>query len=428
MTAPVSSVSSAEPQIRLRYQIALFTLARLVVNTAHRMVYPFLPTFARGLGVDLGAVALGVTARASLGLISPLFGSLADRHGRRRSMLAGLTILAGSMWLVTVWPTYPALFAALVLAGVSKQIFDPAMQAYIGDRVSYAQRGLAIAATEVSWSGAFLICIPALGWLIARTDAWQTPYPLLGGAALLALLVLWRVIPADSMGTGYRLTLREGIRLILAHRAALAGLSMGLLISGSNELIGIIYGAWMEEAFALKVTALGASAIVIGLAELTRRGSGRRVCRPAGQAASSGGGYRPEHHRLPAIACAGLPRRNGAGRAVPVLSLLRIRHRQLHPADDEPGARRARHADGRQRDCLLRRAYARRADWPGPVQHRAAGELLGRGAGQRAGAGGVGAVHPARLMRSDRRSRVSYQLSQGSVRRTVERMTDWYEV
>ena len=273
MTAPAPPGSSAEPQIRLRYQIALFTLARLVVNTAHRMVYPFLPTFARGLGIDLGAVALGVTARASLGLISPLFGSLADRHGRRRSMLAGLTILAASMWLVTVWPTYPALFAALVLAGVSKQIFDPAMQAYIGDRVSYAQRGLAIAATEVSWSGAFLIGIPALGWLIARTDAWQTPYPLLGGAALLALLVLWRVIPADSMGTGYRPTLREGIRLILAHRAALAGLSVGLLISGSNELIGIIYGAWMEEAFALKVTALGASAIVIGLAELTGEGA-----------------------------------------------------------------------------------------------------------------------------------------------------------
>jgi len=273
MNAGAQSTPLNGPGLRLRYQIALFTLARLVLNTGHRMIYPFLPTFARGLGVSLETVALGVTARAGLGLVSPLLGALADRHGRRRSMLAGLTVFAASMLLVTVWPTYPALFVALVMAGVGKHIFDPAMQAYIGDRVGYAQRGLAIAVTEVSWSGAFLFSIPVLGWLIARTDTWQTPYPLLGGAALLALAVLWRVIPPDSMGTGYRPTLREGIRLILAHRAALAILLMGFLISTSNETIGIIYGAWMEDAFALKVTALGASAIVIGLAELTGEGA-----------------------------------------------------------------------------------------------------------------------------------------------------------
>ena len=30
-----------------------FTAIRTVLNTAHRMVYPFLSIFARGLGVDL---------------------------------------------------------------------------------------------------------------------------------------------------------------------------------------------------------------------------------------------------------------------------------------------------------------------------------------------------------------------------------------
>ena len=169
MNAEVQSTYPNETGMRLRDQIILITLARTVLNTAHRMIYPFLPTFARGLGVDLETVALGISARAGLGLVSPLFGALADRHGRRRSMLAGITIFAASMLLVTIWPTYPALFAALVLAGVGKHIFDPAMQAYIGDRVRYTQRGLAIAVTEVSWSGAFLVFIPVLGWLIART-------------------------------------------------------------------------------------------------------------------------------------------------------------------------------------------------------------------------------------------------------------------
>ena len=35
----------------LRTQIVAFTLARLVLNTGHRMVYPFLPAIARGVGV-----------------------------------------------------------------------------------------------------------------------------------------------------------------------------------------------------------------------------------------------------------------------------------------------------------------------------------------------------------------------------------------
>lgn len=264
---------AARPSVRLRHQIALFTLARAVLNTGHRMIYPFLPAFARGVGVDLGAVALAVTARAGLGLISPLFGALADRHGRRLTMIAGLLSFVTAMILVTLWPTYPALFVAVVLAGMGKLLFDPAMQAYIGDRVEYAQRGLAIAFTELSWSGAFLLGIPVLGWLIARTDTWQTPFPLLGGAALLAAAMLWSLIPPDGMAGGGHPTLAQGIRLVLAHHAALAGLSVGLLISASNETIGIIYGAWLEDAFALKVAALGASAMVIGVAELAGEGA-----------------------------------------------------------------------------------------------------------------------------------------------------------
>ena len=42
---------------RLRWQIVAATSARLVINTAHRMVYPFLPALSRGLGVPPEALA-----------------------------------------------------------------------------------------------------------------------------------------------------------------------------------------------------------------------------------------------------------------------------------------------------------------------------------------------------------------------------------
>lgn len=273
MTRPTPA-HTPEPALQgLRVQLLMLTAARLVLNTGHRMIYPFLPTFARGLGVDLGTVALGVTARSALGLGGPVFGTLADRYGRRVAMLTGMGLFTAGMLLVTLWPSYPALMVALVLGGAAKMFFDSALQAHIGDRVPYARRGLAIALTELSWSGAFLLGMPVIGWLIARSNRWYAPFPLLGAPGLLAIALLWHVLPHDGMQGGLRPRLRDGVRLVLAHPYALAALAMSFLISAANETIGIIYGAWMEDAFALKVTALGASAVVIGVAELIGEGA-----------------------------------------------------------------------------------------------------------------------------------------------------------
>jgi predicted MFS family arabinose efflux permease len=259
--------------VRLRFQLVTFAVARTVTNTGHRMIYPFLPVFAKGLGVDLEAIALAVTARSALGLASPAFGSLAGSRGRRVAMLAGLLAFVGGMTLVTVWPTYPALFLALLLASAGKLIYDPAMQAYIGDRVHYTQRGLAIAITEFSWSAAFLLGAPVIGWLIARSGAWQAPFPLLAVGGLLSAAVLWWAVPSDAVQLGSRLSLAQGLRTVLVCTPAVAALAVSLLISASNETVGIVYGAWIEDAFGLKVTALGAASAVIGIAELAGEGS-----------------------------------------------------------------------------------------------------------------------------------------------------------
>ncbi len=257
-----------EPALRLRYRLVIFAAARTVINSGHRLVYPFLPALARGVGVDLSTMALAVTGRSALGLIGPVFGSLADWRGRKTAMLAGLGLFAAGMFLVMLWPTYPGLFLGLMLASAAKLTFDPALQAYIGDHVNYTQRGLAIAVVELSWSAAFLLGMPIIGWLIARTGQWNSPFPLLGLLALAALILVWRSIPPEGASHALRPSLAQGMRIIAAHPAARAGLSVSLLISAANEVVGIVYGAWMEDAFALQIAALGAASAVIGLAEL----------------------------------------------------------------------------------------------------------------------------------------------------------------
>jgi predicted MFS family arabinose efflux permease len=262
---------SKDPAVRLRSQLISFSVTRLVLNTGYRMIYPFLPTIARGLGVDLEAMALVVTARSSLGLASPFLGSLADVRGRKRVMLVSLGMFAAGLALVSLWPTYLGLMAGMLVATVGKITFDPAMQAYLGDRIEYRRRGLAIALTELGWSGAFFLGIPLAGWLIARAG-WVAPFPFLAFLTLLALVVLWRLLPSDPPSQAHSPSLAQGFRTLLRRRSAIAGLMATVAVTVANEVVNIVFGAWLENSFGLQVLALGAASAVIGAAELGGEG------------------------------------------------------------------------------------------------------------------------------------------------------------
>jgi predicted MFS family arabinose efflux permease len=255
----------------LSLQIAALTAARTVLNTMHRLVYPFLAVFARGLGVELSALSLALTLRAALGVFGPLLGSLADTRGRRAGLLTGLALFTGGVTLVVFFPTFPGLLAALALSGLGKLTFDPAMQAYLGDQVPYARRGRAIAITELSWSLAFILGIPAAGFLIARSG-WMAPFPLLALLGLLSILGLRWLLPPDPAvrpaGPGWL----GNLRLVGLHRPSLLALAVAFLITAANEVVNLVFGVWMEDAFGLQILALGAASAVIGLSELGGEG------------------------------------------------------------------------------------------------------------------------------------------------------------
>jgi predicted MFS family arabinose efflux permease len=262
--------AEAEPT-SLRVLLATFFAGRTTINTGYRMVYPFLPVIARGLGVSLEQVTLGITARSTLGLLSPIIGSTADTLGRKVGLLIGMVTFIIAMLLVFLWPTYPVLVVSLILTTGAKFLLDPAVYAFLGDRVHYKQRGFAVAVAEFGWSAAFLLGVPIVGWLMAQ-GGWTAPFlwlALVGGGMF---LLLWRMIPPDVPHEHKHPSLRQGLKHILSHRVALAGLSLGIFISTSNEVVNIVYGAWMEDSFGLQVAALGVASAIIGIAELVGEG------------------------------------------------------------------------------------------------------------------------------------------------------------
>jgi predicted MFS family arabinose efflux permease len=269
MTAPERQAPAAARPLLV--QLVVATLARAVTNTGHRMVYPLLPVFSDGLGVPLAQLTGLISLRGALGMTSPLFGGLPDRFGRRLAMLIGLALFCGSLALVGLVPGFVTFALFLILLVVAKFIFDPALQAYLGDRTPYARRGLVIAFTEIGWSGAALIGIPLVGLLIARAG-WRAPFLPLAVLGAAAGAALWFVIPRDNPDPSRPRRPAGHLALIWRNPVVIAGFLVGLLISAGNETFNVVYAAWLNDTFGLGVVELGFSATVIGLAELAGEG------------------------------------------------------------------------------------------------------------------------------------------------------------
>jgi predicted MFS family arabinose efflux permease len=272
----------------LRRPLAAILFARLLINVQFRIVYPFLPVIARGLGLPLETASLLVGVRSLAGMTSPLFGWLSDRIGRRAVMLGGLLALAAGALLLAqpapgpIFRVGPVVaLAAFALLGLSKAAFDPAMQAYVSDAVPYERRGRALGIMELTWAGAWLIGVPLAGWLIGQFG-WQSPFAALGALGVVAFFVtvrLNRAAQADAAGKrdlgppAPHGRLMPPLRTVLRRptwltRSTAAMLVVSVLVVAANENLFMVYGAWFESQFGLPVATLGLASIVIAVAEL----------------------------------------------------------------------------------------------------------------------------------------------------------------
>ncbi len=269
---PTESVSGTTTGsvFRLTLSIVVTTLCRLVLNTARRFAYPFAPALSRGLGVPLTAITSLIAINQATAVLGLFFGPIADRMGYRLMMLSGMTLLVAGMFAAGLFPFFGVVLVALFLAGLGKSIFDPALQAYVSERVPFHRRGLAIGFLEFSWAGSTLLGIPLIAIFIDRLG-WRAPFFAMGGLGILGILALSILIEktGQKKASGSSLPLFRGAwRQLLRERAALGALSYSFWISVANDNLFVVYGAWLEKQFGLSIVALGLGTASIGLAEL----------------------------------------------------------------------------------------------------------------------------------------------------------------
>ncbi len=252
-------------------EISLITLIRTVTNTGYRMIFPFQPFWISELDVSLRLMSRMLAGQSLIGILSPFFASLADNRGRKTGMVAGLFIFSVGALAAFLVPSIPGFLIFLLLSVLGKSIFDPSIQAYLGDRIPFQQRGSVLAITEMSWSGAFFIGVPLMGFLLSRWG-YTTPFLVLMLLALISLITVILVIPADPGRAAQPIGVFTNFQTVFRSRSALAGFSLTILICLANQLVNIVFGVWLDQSFAFQITALGGASAVIGISELLGEG------------------------------------------------------------------------------------------------------------------------------------------------------------
>ncbi len=184
------------------WRLACGWLTLFVVGTDLFVISPLLPSIGADFGRSAASAGLSVTVFSLTYLFSaPLIGQLADRIGRRRTLLACLAGFAAANLLTAVAPGFGWLLATRVAAGATAAGVSPLIYAGVGEAAPAPRRATWMSVAVSGLLLALSLGAPA-GTLVASHWGWRAPFLLLALFSL-ALIAANRVAwPADSGHAG----------------------------------------------------------------------------------------------------------------------------------------------------------------------------------------------------------------------------------
>jgi predicted MFS family arabinose efflux permease len=185
-----------------RWRLACGWITLFVVGTDLFIISPLLPPIAVAFDRSAAVAGLGVTVFSLTYLVSaPLIGQVADRVGRRRTLIACLLGFAAANLLTGLAPGFGWLLVARVAAGAATAGVSPLIYAGVGEAAPPDRRatwmGIAVSGLLLALS----VGAPA-GTLVASIWGWRAPF---FGLALLSLGLIAAnrlVWPADPVAGG----------------------------------------------------------------------------------------------------------------------------------------------------------------------------------------------------------------------------------
>lgn len=180
-----------------------------VVGTDLFIISPLLPSVGAAFGLSASAAGLSVTAFSLAYLVSaPLLGQLADRTGRRQTLVVCLLAFAVANLLTGLAPGFALLLATRVAAGIAASGVSPLIYAGVGEAAPANKRATWMAIAVSGLLLALSVGAPA-GTLMAAHFGWRAPFlvlALVSAGLVVANGIAWPAETASADGASGRAT------------------------------------------------------------------------------------------------------------------------------------------------------------------------------------------------------------------------------
>ncbi len=239
-----------------RRNLYVIWVAELAALAGFSMVIPFLPYYVQELGiselhqVELWSGVLFTTQAVTMTIFSPIWGSLADRYGRKvmvqRAMFGGAIVIGLMGFVQNVWQL--AILRAIqgMLTGTV-----PAATTLVASSAPRERSGYALGLLQMAvWTGASVG--PLLGGLVADAWGYRAAFWVTGGLLFVAGLTVWRFVEeqftpprreAGSPDGGFW----AGLRLVARSHALLSVFSIRVLVRLGMRMLGPILPLFIQS-------------------------------------------------------------------------------------------------------------------------------------------------------------------------------------
>ena len=194
---------------------------------------------------DLGFTDSSLTLASTVGLVgvglgAVAIGPLADRVGRRRSLIASLTVFSVLTLGVAFAQDVTQFIALRFLAGLGLGACLPTALAYMSEHARPGRGGSAVTRMMTGYHvGAVLTALLAL-WLV-KDHGWESMFVIGGVAGLLVVPVLWAKLPESE---GY-------LRVVAARRDGTAPVARRSADVVRGRYLRVSLGLWVASFMGL---------------------------------------------------------------------------------------------------------------------------------------------------------------------------------
>ena len=220
--------------------LASLALCTLLPSLGISIANVALPTLALAWGASFARVQWVVLAYllATTTLIVGA-GRLGDLVGRRRLLMAGITLFTAASALCALAPGLAWLIAARALQGVGAAAMLALTMAFVGEAVPKARTGSAMGLLG-TMSAVGTALGPSLGGVLIAGLGWRAIFAVSLPLGLVALVLAWRCLPADrpvARAVGFDIPGTLWLVLTLASYALAMTLDLRLLVAAVLGLL-----------------------------------------------------------------------------------------------------------------------------------------------------------------------------------------------